>query len=196
MGFGEYAAHLKFTRNHFWIHPDPSVVAGIFLGGEDVEFTQNDVHCGKITGGSGRGVVLADFLGPAEYAPYVCQVRIANNKLEFEAADNAGIGIFARDTSVTGNTIAAHGSALGIHAEGPLPQSNVIKDNTLSMESGDGILVVIPGTGGSGTVMTGNTINGSGARGIHINAHGAPSAGGAVVADNKIVGFKKPVEVD
>ncbi len=195
VGFGEYAAHLKFTDNHFWIHAGPSVVAGIFIGGKDVEFTHNDIHGGNITGGSGWGVMLADFIGPAEYAPYVGQIRIANNTIECQTIDHACLGIFAADTSVTGNTIIVKGKALGIHAESSLLQSNLIKDNTLSMDSGDGILVVIPATGGSGTVVTGNTIKGAGAHGIRVETHGAPSAGGAVVSGNRFTGFQVPVSV-
>ena len=112
-GFGEYAAHLRFTDNHFWIHADPSVVAGLFIGGKDIEFAHNDVHCGNITGGSGWGAVLADFVGPVEYAQYVGQIRIANNTLECEADGNACLGVYAADTSVTGNTIIAKGSIWG-----------------------------------------------------------------------------------
>jgi hypothetical protein len=75
-------------------------------------------------------------------------------------ADNARLGIFASDTPVTGNTIAVKGKALGIHAEGPLLQSNLIKDNTLSLGTGGGILVVASAPGGSGTIVSGNTISG------------------------------------
>jgi hypothetical protein len=195
-GFGEYAAHLKLTRNHFRIHANPSVVAGIFVGGKDIEFSHNDVTCGNITGGSGWGVVLADFVGPVEYAPYVGQVRISNNSFECQADGNACLGIFAADTSVVGNTIVARGSALGIHAEGLLLQSNLIRNNSLSMDSGDGILVVTPASGGCGTVVSGNTIKGSGAHGVHINARGAPKSGGAVVSGNRISGFKRPVAIE
>jgi hypothetical protein len=194
-GFGEYAAHLRLVENQFQLHPDPSVVAGIFVGGKDVEFARNDVRCGQITGGSGWGVVLADFIGPSEYAPYVGEVKIADNTVEFEAADKACIGVFAADTSVTGNRILAKGSALGIHAEGPLLQSNLIQGNMLSMDSGDGILIVVPATGGSRTVVTRNSLSGSGSHGIFIDAHGAPNGGGVRVSENLIDGFQKQLRV-
>jgi len=139
--------------------------------------------------------LLADFVGPAEYAPYVGQIKIAGNTFDCQADGNACLGVFAADTSVTGNTIAVKGSGLGIHAEGPLLQSNLIKDNTLSTGSGDGILVVTPATGGSGTVVTGNTINGSGAHGISVITHGAPSAGGVAVSGNTISGFRTATAV-
>ncbi len=195
VGFGEYAAHLRLTGNHFRLHADPSVVAGIFVGGNDIEFSHNEVHCTNITGGSGSGTVLVDFIGPVEYASYVGKIRIADNTLECQDDGNACLGVFAADTSVTGNTIIAKGNGLGIHAEGPSLQSNLIKDNKILMDSGDGILIVIPATGGSGTVVSGNTIRGSGAHGVHVNAHGAVSAGGAVVSDNRITGFKTPVAI-
>jgi Pectate lyase superfamily protein len=195
VGFGEYAAHLKFTENHFWIHADSSVVAGIFIGGKDVEFSHNDVHGGNVTGGSGWGVMLADFIGPIEYAPYVGQVRIADNTFDCQADGNACLGVFAADTSVTGNTIIVKGIAQGIHAEGSLPQSNLIKANALSMDSGDGILIVTPAAGGSGTVVTGNTIKGSGAQGISVVTRGAPRAGGVSVSGNTVAGFKTAVAV-
>src|ERR1019366_481439 len=113
-------------------------------------------------------VMLADFVGPSEYATYVGQIRIANKYFDCQADGNACLGIFAADTSVIGNTITAAGSALGIHVEGPLLQANQIQGNTLSMGSGDGMLIVTPATGGSGSVITGNTISGSGAHGIYV----------------------------
>jgi hypothetical protein len=151
------------------------------------------VQCGNVTGGSGWGVVLADFIGPAEYAGFVGQIRIATNTFRCQADGNACLGIFGADTSVTGNTIVAAGNALGIHAEGPLLQSNRIQGNTILLESGDGILMVTPSTGGSGSVVTGNTISGAGAHGIHVAARGAPNLGGIVVSNNSISGFKTPL---
>jgi parallel beta-helix repeat protein len=61
------------------------------------------------------------------------------------------------------------------------------------MDSGDGMLIVTPSTGGGGSVVSGNTISGSGAHGIYINAHGAPKAGGVTVSSNNITGFRTPV---
>ncbi len=194
-GFGEYAAHLKMTDNVFSLHPDATVVAGIFIGGKDVEFSRNTVHCGNITGGSGWGAVLADFIGPVEYAPYVGQIRITGNTLECRADGNICLGIFAADTAVIGNTIVATGTALGIHAEGALVQSNVIQDNTLRIGSGDGMFIVPPAKGGSGTKVTGNTIEGTGSHGIFVPAHGAPNAGGVVVSGNRVTGFKTAITI-
>jgi hypothetical protein len=194
-GFGEYAAHMTLTHNQFWIQANPSVVAGIFTGGMDVNFCNNDVHAGNITGGSGWGAVLADFIGIADYASYVGRIRIANNTFHCMADVNCGLGIFAPDTSVTGNTIRATGNTLGIHAEGVLPQTNHIQGNTLSMDSGDGILIATHSSDGCASVITGNTISGSGAHGIYVNAHGAPDAGGVTLASNTITGFKTPISI-
>lgn len=195
VGFGEYAAHITLTNNHFWIYANPTVVAGIFIGGQDVTFCNNDVHGGNVTGGSGWGVMLADFIGPAEYAPYIGQVRIANNFFNCQADGNACLGIFARDTSVTSNTIVAIGNTRGIHVEGPLLQAVTIQGNKLSMGSGDGILIGSPANGGSGTVVTDNTISGSGAYGIYLNAHGAPNAGGNTITSNTVTGFGTAVSI-
>lgn len=193
--FGEYAAHITLTNNTFRIHADPSVVAGIAIGGLDVDFRHNDMHCGNVTGGSGWGVVLADFVGPADYASYVGQIRIADNTFTCRADGNACVGVFATDTSVTGNSITATGSARGIHVEGPLLQSCRIQSNKLTMDSGDGMLVVTPASGGGHSVIADNTITGAGEHGIFLNAHGAPNAGGITVSANKITGFKTPVSI-
>jgi hypothetical protein len=195
VGFGEYATHIAFLKNRFEIHADASVVAGVFVGGQEIEFRSNDVRGGNITGGSGWGVMLADFVGPAGYAAYVGRVRIEDNRFHCRADGNACLGIFAPDTQVTGNTIVVEGDALGIHVEGLLPQAVVVRDNTLTTGSGDGILVVTSTTGGRGTVVAGNTLTGSGARGIRVVSQGAPGAGGVTVSCNRIRGFKSGVSV-
>jgi hypothetical protein len=192
-GFGEYAAHITFTNNQFQIQADPSVVAGIFIGGKDVNFINNDVRGGNITGGSGWGVILADFIGPAEFAPFVGQVRIANNRFACQADGNACLGLFAPDTSATGNTLVLKGRTRGIHAEGPLLQANTIQSNTISTESGEGMLIVTPPGGGCGSLIQGNTISGAGAYGIRVEARGAPNAGGVVLQNNNITGFGTPL---
>jgi hypothetical protein len=195
VGFGEYAAHITFRNNRFRIQATPAVVAGVFIGGTDVNFTGNDVQGGNITGGSGWGVLLADFVGPAEYASYVSQVRISHNTFAGRADGNACLGIFAPDTSVTSNTLRVAGSARGLHVEGPLPQAIPIQGNTLAMSSGDGVLIVTPSTGGRGSVISGNTISGAGAHGIYVNAHGAANTGGIAITNNIITGFRTPISI-
>lgn len=56
------------------------------------------------------------------------------------------------------------------------------------MDSGGGLLIVTPSTGRGGSVVSGNTISGSSAHGIYINAHGAPNAGGVTLSSNTITG--------
>jgi hypothetical protein len=192
-GFGEYASHISFLKNRFEIHADRSVQVGLFVGGQDIEFRGNEVRGGNITGGSGWWAMLADFVGPAEYAAYVGHVRIVENTFHCRADGNSCLGIFAPDTSITGNTIVVEGDALGIHIEGPLLQAVTVRSNTLTTASGDGILVVTPPTGGRGTVIEGNTLHGSGAHGIRIATRGAPGLGGCAVSANRIRGFKEAV---
>jgi parallel beta-helix repeat protein len=130
--------------------------------------------------------------------PFRCltfQGRRLRGNLDCRADGNACLGIFAPDTSLTVNTITATGSARSIHAEGPLPQANRIEGNKLSPGSGDGMLIVTPSTGGSGSVITGNTIKGSGACGIYVSAHGAANAGGNTISHNTISGFTTPVSI-
>jgi hypothetical protein len=189
-GFGEYAAHIALTHNHFQLHSGPKVSTAIAIGGLDINFSNNDVHGGNITAGSGWGTILADYLGPGDYASYVGQIRITNNTFDCRADGNSCLGIFAADTSVIGNTITVAGSGCGIHAEGVLLQANRIQGNKLSMGSGDGMVIATPAAGGCGTVITDNTITGSGVSGIYVNAHGAANAGGIVISGNTITGFK------
>jgi hypothetical protein len=195
VGFGEYAAHIMLMNNHFHIHANPSVVAGIFIGGLDVTFTNNEVQGGNITGGSGWGALLADFMGPAEYASYVGRIRIAHNTFECQADGDTCLGIFGADTSVTGNRITITGSARGLHVEGPLIQSNYIVGNQLQMGSGDGLVIVTPASGSGGSVIARNTISGSGDFGIHLATRGAPAAGGITLSSNLVTGFKVPVSI-
>jgi len=195
VGFGEYAAHITFTHNRFLIHANPSVGAGIFIGGKDVDFSHNEVQGGNITGGSGWGTLLADFVGPADYAAYVGEVRIASNSFDCRADGNACLGIVSPDTSVIDNTLKVKGTGNGIHVEGPLLQANLIRSNSLAMGTGDGMLIVTPATGGGGSIVSGNKISGLGSRGIYINAHGAPKAGGVILSNNTVVGFASPLVI-
>ncbi|HUC86361.1 MAG TPA: glycosyl hydrolase family 28-related protein, partial [Candidatus Acidoferrales bacterium] len=195
LGFGEYAAHMMLVNNHIRIHANPSVVAGIFIGGLDVTFANNDVQGGNVTGGSGWGAILADFIGPAEYASYVGRIRIANNTFVCQADGDSCLGISGADTSVTGNLITITGSARGLHVEGPLVQSNYIAGNRLQMDSGDGMVIVTPATGSGGSVITGNQISGSGLHGIYVDTRGAAATGGLTLSSNIIAGFKFPVSI-
>ena len=134
-------------------------------------------------------------MGPDDYASYVGKIKIADNTISCRADGNSCLGIFARDTVVTGNTITIQGSATGIHAEGPLAQSLTIRNNVLSMGSGNGMVIATPERDGS--TITGNTISGSGGSvGILVASPRSPNAGAHVISDNTIRGFTTPVSID
>lgn len=140
----EYATHWRFTNNKFVLHPDRNTAVGLAIGGFDIDFTHNHIQGGNLTGGTGFGSLVADYLGPDSYASYVGQIKIADNTIACQADGNSCLGIFAQDTMVTGNVITVSGSGAGIHAEGPLPQSLTIQNNTLSLGSGNGMVIATP----------------------------------------------------
>jgi hypothetical protein len=98
-------------------------------------------------------------------------------------------------TLVTGNSIAVTGSGAGIHAEGPLVQSLIIRDSTLSMGTGTGMVIATPVHDGS--VITRNTISSSAsAVGILVASPRRPNTGGHVIQNNVVRGFAAPVSMD
>ncbi len=195
MGMGEYAAHWRFTNNTFALHPDANTAVALAIGGFDVDFSHNRVQGGNLTGGGGFGSFVADYLGPDSYASYVGKIKIADNVISCQADGNACLGIFAQDTAVTGNTITVRGSGAGIHAEGPLAQSLTIQNNTLSMGSGNGMVIATPGRDGS--TITGNWISSSASLvGILVASPRSPNTGAHVISDNTIRGFTTPVSID
>jgi hypothetical protein len=194
-GMGEYAARWKFTKNRFTLHPDKHTTAGLFIGGLDIEFRDNRVEGGNLTGGGGFGSLIADYSAPDDYAPYVGKIRIVDNTVSCQADGNACLGLFAQDTVVMGNTIEVKGSGVGIHAEGPLPQSLTIRNNRLAMGSGNGMVIVTPLCDGS--TISGNTLSGSaGAVGIFVASPRAPNRGGHTISQNTIRGFATHVSID
>jgi hypothetical protein len=86
------------------------------------------------------------------------------------------------------------GSAIGIRAEGPLPQWLAIKNNTLSMGTGTGIMIASPRIDGS--TVTGNTITGSGAHAIYVASPERPNAGKHVICGNTITGYRTELFID
>ena len=195
MGMGEYAAHWKFAHNRFTLHPDAKTTVGLAIGGFDIDFRDNTIQGGNLPGGGGFGALIADYSGPDFYAAYVGQIKIANNTISCQADGNACLGIFAPDTAVTGNTITVKGSAAGIHAEGPLAQALTIRENTLAMGSGNGMVIVTPRRDGS--TITGNTLSGAAsAVGIFVASPRSPNSGGHVISGNTIRGFGTPVSID
>ena len=195
MGMGEYAAHWRFTDNTYRLHPDAKTAVGLAIGGLDIDFRGNRVAGGNLTGGNGFGSLLADYLGPDSYAPYVGKITIANNTISCRADGNACLGLFARDTVVTGNVMVIQGSANGIHAEGPLPQSLTIRNNTLRMGSGNGMVIATSLKGGS--TITENTLSGKAtAVGIVIVSPRRPNTVAHVISNNTFRGFARPISID
>jgi hypothetical protein len=192
-GMGEYAADIRFTKNTFRLHPGARTNVGLMIGGKDIVFSGNLVSGGNITSGEGWGCLLADFVGPG-YEHYVGNIKISDNIFDGQADGNACVNLAAPDTSFTGNTLRMKGSALGIHAEGPLPQSLTIKDNKLSLGSGDGILVASPRVDGS--IITGNTITGSGSHAIYVASPPKPNAGKHVIYGNTLTGYRTELFLD
>jgi hypothetical protein len=192
-GMGEYAADIQFTNNRFRLHPNARTNVGLMIGGKDIVFSKNTVSGGNLTSGQGWGCILADCTGPG-YERYVGNIEIADNTFNCQADGNTCVHLVAPDTSFTGNTLKVKGSALGIRAEGPLPQSLTIKNNTLSMGSGTGILLASPRVDGS--TVTGNTITGSGAYAIYVASPERPNAGKHVIYGNTIMGYRAELFID
>jgi hypothetical protein len=192
-GMGEYAADIRFSNNTFRLHPNARTNVGLAIGGRDIVFSGNRVSSGNITAGEGWGCLLADFVGPG-YERYVGNIRIADNRFDGQADGNACVNLAAPDTAFTGNTLRMKGSAVGIHAEGPLPQSLRIKGNTLLMGSGVGILVASPRVDGS--IITGNSIAGSGAHAIYVASPSKPNAGKHVIYGNTVSGYRGELFLD
>jgi hypothetical protein len=192
-GMGEYAADIQFTNNTFRLHPNTRTSVGLMIGGKDIVFRKNSVSGGNITSGEGWGCILADCVGPG-YERYVGNIKIADNTFNCETDGNACVHLVAQDTSFTGNTLKVKGSALGIRAEGPLPQSLTIKNNTLSMGTGTGIMIASPRVDGS--TVTGNTITGSGAHAIYVASPAKPNTGKHVIYGNTVTGYRKALFID
>jgi hypothetical protein len=193
-GMGEYAADIRFTDNTFELHPNSKTTVGLMIGGKDIVFSRNSMRGGNITSGGGWGCLLADYVGPGGYERYVGGIKITDNTFVGQADGNACVNLIAHDTVFTGNTLRVQGSAVGLHAEGPLPQSHTIKNNTFSMGSGNGMVIVSPRVDGS--TITGNILSGSGAVAIYIASPSKPNGGKHVIAGNTVTGFASPLFMD
>jgi hypothetical protein len=192
-GMGEYAADIRFLRNSIRIHPNAKTNVGLMIGGIDIVFTGNTLSGGNITSGEGWGCLLSDCIGPG-YERYVGKIRITDNTFLCQADGNACVNLAAPDTTFSGNILRVTGSALGIRAEGSLPQTLTIKNNTLSMGTGDGILVASPRVDGS--VVTENSITGSGANGIHVASPAKPNTGKHEIHGNIVTGYRTELRID
>ena len=187
IGFGEYAAHWTFTDNHFFLAPDSNSSAGLALGGLDVEFSRNDVH------GGGRVPLIADYVGLEDYASYVGQIRISGNTIACQAVNSNCISLGSSNPVVLNNSLTAHANEVGIKVEGPIHQNVLIQGNTLSM--GNGLGLVLNTVANDSSVVSGNTITGSGSMGIWVPTT-TIHTGGHTIGSNSISGFTTPIGID
>jgi RNA polymerase sigma factor (sigma-70 family) len=192
-GMGEYAADIKFINNTFRLHPNAKTSVGLMIGGRDIVFRKNTVTCGNIPAGEGWGCVLADCVGPG-YERYVGNIRIADNTFDYQGDGNQCVHLVAPDTSFTGNTLNVKGSALGVRAEGPPPQTLTIKDNKFSMGTGSAIMIASSRVDDS--TVAGNTISGSGAHAIYVASPARPNTGKHVIHGNTVTGYRKELFID
>lgn len=186
MGFGEYGAHWTFTGNHIWLFPDARVSAMLALGGLDVTFANNDVH------GIGTVPLLADYIGPDDYARYVGRITITGNSIACQVDNTNCIALQSMDPVLTDNGIIVTGyGAVGIKVEGPLPQSATIQRNSLN-----GAGIVLNTLKNDASVIAGNTITGASGTGIYVASPPAPNTGGHVISGNAITGFNRTIDFD
>lgn len=192
-GMGEYAANIQFTNNTFTLHPNDRTGVGLMIGGKNIVFRRNTVNSGNIPAGEGWGCLLVDCVGPG-YERYVGNITIADNTFNYEGDGNNTVHLVAADTSFTGNTLNVKGSALGVRAEGPPPQTLTIKNNKLSMGTGTGIMIASARVDGS--TVTGNTMSGSGAHGIYVASPEKPNDGKHVIHGNTVTGYREALFID
>lgn len=190
-GFGEYSAHWTITQNTFTLRPS-SVTQGaaLALGGLDILFSNNHVQ------GSAPGdlPLMVDFLGMDQDVPYIGQVRILNNTVDCNAGGSTCLKLVATDTVVSNNHLNLTGSGQVILVEGPLPQSVKIQSNTVSVQSGLGIVLNSKLIDNSN--ISCNTITGTGPIGIYVTSPATPNQGQNILFGNTIVGFASAINID
>lgn len=190
IAFGEYAAHWILQGNHFWIYPGNNVAVGLVTGGLDVEFGSNDIH-GTIVAGSGSGALIADYAGPTGESSQFGRIIYRANKIECRADGNNCMRLSTKDPLVTGNSITTTGSANGIKVEGLQGQVAMIRNNTISV--GTSPAIVLNSTMADGSVISDNTLTGTGAYAVYVANSPSPQLGGHVFSNNRISGFQNAV---
>jgi len=196
MGFGEYGAHIKLVNNNIWVYPDSVSNPSIFLGGLDVDFSYNNVHTvGNITAinSGGWGALIVDVNSPAYYLPYTGQIKITHNKIDCRADGNSCIVAVSPDPVIMNNDMTISGTTyIGIRSEGNL-QSRIEWNNI----SGSCYFGILSNTGSpDASIISNNTMTGSGNSGIFIPSPGTPSAGGDTITNNSITGYTNAVSID
>ncbi len=188
VGFGEFAAHWTLTGNHFFLSPVAGTAAGLALGGLDVQFSNNDVHGGT------NVPLISDYVGLDSYAPYVGQIRITNNTITCQAVNSNCIQLGSGDPTASNNTITSQSNEVGIKVEGPILQTASLQGNIISVGSAIGIILNTYSSDSS--VVTANTITGTGPMGIYVPSSGSAHSGGHMISSNTVNGFSNPLGVD
>jgi hypothetical protein len=192
VGFGEYAAHWTLTGNKFFVYPNATVPAAVFIGGLDVLFSNNYVQ-----GSISSTPLMADWVGVDAYGAYVGDIRIVNNTISCLATALANcLNVAAADTTVTGNQFNATGQTQqAILVQGPIPQTAItITGNTFSAQNA-GQVIVMDTWGTDNSVVSCNTIRGAGGMGIYVTSLVSSGTGKYTVAGNSISGFGTAINV-
>jgi len=190
-GTGEFGAHWTITGNTFTLHPEAlSSGAGVAVGGVDMLFSGN-----HITGSNLNGLVmLMDYDGLDANVSYMGQIRIVNNVIDCTLSGGNCAVIVTTDAIVSNNKFNLTGSGQAILVQGPLPQSVQLKNNTMSVQNGVG--VVLNTSGSDNTAVSCNTITGSGSAGIYVASPTRAVSGTDTFYGNIVTGFGTPIFVD
>jgi len=190
-GTGEYGAHWTITGNTFLLHPHLlSGGAALAIGGNDVLFSNNHV-----TGSSTVTTpLMMDVLALDSMVPYMGQIRIVNNTFDCDLTRANCLQIVSTDAIVSNNQFHLTGSGQVILVEGPLPQSVQVTNNVMSVQNGLGI--VFNTIGADNSVISCNTVTGSGPTGIYVASPARPASGKDIVAGDTVSGFGTPIFVD
>jgi len=188
MIFGEYAANWNLTGNNISLFPNTGDDAMLALGGLNVNFANNTVS------GVGQIPLIADYVGPDSYCPYVGNVSITGNSISCTATNSNCLELATVNPVVMDNLIVATGNSVGIKVQGPLPQLATILQNSITVQSSGGIVLATYGLDQSS--ILGNTINGAGQFGIQVGSSSTPTPGGDVITGNCISGFTTPIYIN
>jgi hypothetical protein len=190
-GTGEYGAHWIITGNTFWLHPERLTSgAALSIGALDVVFSNN-----LVTGtNSGSTSLMTDYLGLDSNVHYMGQIRILNNTINCNLNGSNCLRIVTADPIVSNNQFNLTGSGQVVLVEGPLPQAAQITNNKMSVRNGVGI--VLNTTGPDNSVVSCNTIMGSGPIGIYVTSPATPSKGKHVMYGNVVSGFRSNIDLD
>jgi hypothetical protein len=191
-GTAEYGAHWKITNNTFNVAPNVSNPVGVAFGGWDMLFSGN--HVIGTTGGVQLPLVIdSDALNTNP--PWVGQIRILNNIFDCAAPAATCLDVVSVDAVMQGNQFNVTGAASqGILVEGGLPQSVQITANTITVQNGVGMVVNSPKVDHS--VISCNTVTGSGPIGVYIATTAVPQTGADTVSGNTVTGFGTPIAID